>query len=147
MLKVTIIRHVTQVECDAGSEVPSNLVLLLCAMQKSLLAWCHTQCSIEEARDTAHHILLRYIEMISHQCNLTLALLQDAKDKIKVLDRLEYSFVSMAMRQLVLFLNLFSSMDVDFISIIRQLQVKLIHLIDAGIQLLYVHLESSTRNH
>ena len=37
---------------------PSNIVLLLCAMQKSLLAWCHMQCANDITRETATHILL-----------------------------------------------------------------------------------------
>ena len=45
---------------DETQEKSSNLVQLLCAMQKSLLIWCYTNCSSKtaEAQSDANYIVL-----------------------------------------------------------------------------------------
>lgn len=112
----------SQIKEEINCDMPSNLVLLLCAMQKSLLAWCQFQCLNTEVKDVAVHILVQYIDMICDKSNEALGLLENSEEKVKLIDLLECSFISIAIRQLVLFLNLFSTIDTDCIPLLRHLQ-------------------------
>eukprot|EP00111_Clytia_hemisphaerica_P007029 TCONS_00020380-protein len=113
---------VAQAKEQSNVFAPSNIVLLLCAMQKSLLAWCHIQCNNDVTRHIATNILLQYVEMVSQKSIDALKTLQEAENKIKAVDNLEYTFVSIGMRQLILFLNLFSKIEIDSVLLLRHLQ-------------------------
>ncbi|XP_068674922.1 zinc finger ZZ-type and EF-hand domain-containing protein 1-like [Montipora foliosa] len=102
----------------------SNLVQLLCAMQRSLLIWCgaqiKTSCSF--GNSVATTLITEYVAILSNKVFMSLQAVNESHDQQAVVDRLEHSYVSAAMRQLVLFLNLFTNVDSICMPMLRSLQ-------------------------
>ncbi|XP_065066167.1 zinc finger ZZ-type and EF-hand domain-containing protein 1-like isoform X1 [Rhopilema esculentum] len=124
LVSVAFRECIVRISKDEMSDRPTNLVQLLCAMQKSLLNWCHTHCGSknEEAQNVANYIVLEYVKLMSCKCEMVLQKLDKIENMTRVIDRLEHTFISAAMRQLVLFLNLFSTMDLPSVKLLNTLQ-------------------------
>ncbi|XP_078346247.1 zinc finger ZZ-type and EF-hand domain-containing protein 1-like isoform X2 [Oculina patagonica] len=109
---------------QSHSDTTSNLVQLLCAMQRSLLTWCSTQIKSGSSfgQDVATILITDYVSILAFKVFMSLQAVNDAQDQLTVIDRLEHSYVSAAMRQLVLFLNLFTNVDTICMPVLRSLQ-------------------------
>ncbi|XP_020615974.1 zinc finger ZZ-type and EF-hand domain-containing protein 1-like isoform X2 [Orbicella faveolata] len=109
---------------QSHNDSTSNLVQLLCAMQRSLLTWCSTQIKSGSSfgQDVATTLVIEYVAILANKVFLSLQAVNDAEDQLTVIDRLEHSYVSAAMRQLVLFLNLFTNVDSICMPVLRSLQ-------------------------
>ncbi|XP_073246845.1 zinc finger ZZ-type and EF-hand domain-containing protein 1-like isoform X1 [Porites lutea] len=116
--------HCLESEESGHSESASNLVQLLCAMQRSLLTWCNVQ--IRDGSSFGHSVatslITDYVEILAKKVFLSLQAVNESRDQLTVIDRLEHSYVSAAMRQLVLFLNLFTNVDAICMPVLRSLQ-------------------------
>lgn len=105
-------------------ESTSNLVQLLCAMQRSLLIWCCTQIKTGSSfgHSVATKLITEYVAILANKVFMSLQEVNESRDNHIVIDRLEHSYVSAAMRQLVLFLNLFTNVDSICLPVLRSLQ-------------------------
>ncbi|XP_027043421.1 zinc finger ZZ-type and EF-hand domain-containing protein 1-like isoform X1 [Pocillopora damicornis] len=115
---------VTAADDGNQSESTSNLVQLLCAMQRSLLTWCSTQMKSGSSfgQNVATDLIIEYVGILANRVFMSLQAVNDASDQLVVIDRLEHSYVAAAMRQLVLFLNLFTNVDSICMPVLRHLQ-------------------------
>ncbi|XP_077980047.1 zinc finger ZZ-type and EF-hand domain-containing protein 1-like [Glandiceps talaboti] len=117
-------------ECEAileGKElkdVSSNLVQLLCALQTSLMSWCHEQLQSENTkhREPAVAMILRYCGMQSDKACSIIDALCKIKNKDPLIDQLEKSFLATSLRQLILSLALLSEYKLPSISLLKNLQ-------------------------
>ncbi|KAK3717323.1 hypothetical protein QZH41_011553, partial [Actinostola sp. cb2023] len=128
-------------EIARTSESRSNLVQLLCAMQKSLLLWCHTQLKGTDkvAIEAALTLVQEYTTILANQVCSALQAVSGLTCKVIAIDRLEHSFVAAATRQhrpaekhtcdmkshfggnAVLFLNAFTGLDEICLPVLRSL--------------------------
>nr|XP_047143287.1 zinc finger ZZ-type and EF-hand domain-containing protein 1 [Hydra vulgaris] len=122
LISVACRESISAMEGGGENDSPSNLVSLLCALQKSFLAWCHLQCGCNISKNIVMDILLEYVGMICNSCNKVFELMCTSKYIVNVIDKLEQSFVSIAMRQLILFLNLFLTMEINYVALLNKLQ-------------------------
>ncbi|EDO28696.1 predicted protein [Nematostella vectensis] len=109
--------------CDSLSS--SNLVQLLCAMQKNLIIWCHNQLKTAGPRgkEAILSLIQCYTDILSVKVCSTLQIIHALGDKkMAAIDRLEQSFIASATRQLVLFLSLFVNEENICMPILRSLQ-------------------------
>ncbi|XP_048575305.1 zinc finger ZZ-type and EF-hand domain-containing protein 1 isoform X2 [Nematostella vectensis] len=103
----------------------SNLVQLLCAMQKNLIIWCHNQLKTAGPRgkEAILSLIQCYTDILSVKVCSTLQIIHALGDKkMAAIDRLEQSFIASATRQLVLFLSLFVNEENICMPILRSLQ-------------------------
>lgn len=116
--------HCLEADDVSHNESASNLVQLLCAMQRSLLTWCNVQ--IKDGSYFGHSVatslITDYVAILANKVFMSLQAVNESRDQLAVIDTLEHSYVSAAMRQLVLFLNLFTDVDAICMPVLRSLQ-------------------------
>ncbi|XP_031567894.1 zinc finger ZZ-type and EF-hand domain-containing protein 1-like [Actinia tenebrosa] len=119
-----------QSESSKTNHSTSNLVQLLCAMQKSLLLWCYTQLkdADKNGKESALTLVQDYTAILANKVCSALQTVSGSKCKMTAIDRLEHSFVAAATRQFVLFLNLFTGIDDICLHMLRSLHPIILEL-------------------
>ncbi|XP_062507408.1 zinc finger ZZ-type and EF-hand domain-containing protein 1-like isoform X2 [Corticium candelabrum] len=109
------------------SRKPSDLVQLLCALQRSLCSWCYSQLvqsPSEAQKQSIAGLIAQYTEMMSEKVQELFARLEGMDVEMTLsIERLGYSFAGMAFRQLALTLGheVFLSLDPCRVAVLRSL--------------------------
>jgi hypothetical protein len=131
---LSTLASVTQVEAisclsleQQKSRKPSDLVQLLCALQRSLCSWCYTQLvqsPTDGQKQSVAGVIAQYTEMLSEKVHQLLSRLEVMDiDMTLSIERLRHSFMGTAFRQLVVTLGheVFLSLDPCRVAVLRSL--------------------------